>query len=244
MKSAWLGLCIGFVLLQGCAPQKTEQGATDAGKGTSTATATSTGAPPQGGPTPEQMAKMPKSQQYFMQYQSAMQTQNTKAADELIGKAIASAKEEKNNGAYIMCVQQQASLKTAGKDNDGAIALLQNTIKDLDTPKSDPLTLMRLDPVKAMLAGLYAVTGKADKSEAIYKKGLEIAHAQKPVIHQRIAFWLRNYSDFFKYQKDTKKSDEMLKEATAELAKDPPAQGAGAPGGPHGAPGAPAAGGK
>jgi hypothetical protein len=109
------------------------------------------------------------------------------------------------------------------KDHPTATTILESTIRDFDKPDLDINSRMRLEGPKALLASLYAIDGHADKSDALYKKSLEAAKTEKPINHQRIAFWMRNYADFYKFKKDSKNADLMQKNADQELAKDPQA---------------------
>jgi len=247
MKSALLGLCICFVLLQGCSQQKSGE---TSGTGTATNTPSAT-APTAAGPTPEELAKMTKSQRYFVESKAALEKHDTKGCFDLLGKAVDAAKEEKNYAAAIMCAETQAKLKVSEKDHKAATVVLENTLRDFDKPDLDMNARMRLEGPKALLASLYAIDGQADKSDALYKKSLEAAKAEKPINHQRVAFWMRNYADFYKFKKDSKNADLMQKNADQELAKDPQTAGmaaahAAAGIAPGGAPGgaAPAKGGK
>lgn len=216
MKSAWFGLCVCFVLLQGCSQQKAEQ------RGTVNQ---STPPPAVGGKpaelTPEQIKRFPKSQQFFMQSKTALEQHKIQECFDLLGKAASAAKEEKNYSAAILCSETQARLKIAQKDKDGAATILETSVKDFDLPSLDAAGTMRLDGSRALLAGLYAINSKPDKAEALYKEYLKRAQEQKPVNHERIAFWMRNYAEFYKFQKNDKESQDMQKAAIVELSKAP-----------------------
>jgi hypothetical protein len=219
MKSAWFGLCLAAVIsLQGCSKSVTPAGA------------------PPGAAGPGQI---PQSRQYFEEARGLVaQMQKSRAAKDsegerqnaaqavvLLDKAIEAAKTEKNYHAAVFCAEEQAKVKLAQNDNAGAVATLETSIKTFDVPGLDVSSAensVRLDQSKALLASIYAVAAKnPGKADSLYKESLQRAREQKPINHGRVAFWLGNYANFYKYQKNDRVCRAMLKEAQSELAKDP-----------------------
>lgn len=216
MKSGWLGLCFCLVLLQSCSQQKTEQTKTDdPNAGNSKASEM------HDTPVPVDMNKKekPKSQQFFEQAQQSLRENKAKEGFDLMEKAVSAANDEKAPQVALFCREQEAQLKFSMKDQPGAIKVLETTLKEYDVPNSPPNCLATLDNLKTHLASLYAANGKNDQAEAIYNEGLASAKKGTPSNHQRTAFWLSNFSQYYQFRKDAKKSKTYADEMAAELKK-------------------------
>ncbi len=212
MKSNLLLLAACICLLQNCsqpaAEIKKDEGATAPGAN-----------PPAGTQAPQAPPPMTESQKFFVQSQEALEkSHDPKLCMSLLDKAVAAAKTEKNPMAVILCRTTQAKLKISDQDQPAATKILEEQLKDFANAK-DPQTSMALDESKALLAMLYGKAGKDSKAEAIFKDNIAAARKQEPVVHKRVAFWLQNYSDYFKFKNKPKDSEKLAKEAAAEFNK-------------------------
>ncbi|MBX9690066.1 MAG: hypothetical protein K2X27_25365 [Candidatus Obscuribacterales bacterium] len=203
MKKFACLLCISLGLLQGCsqqaAPPESSQGQAAA---------------------PSTNSSLSQSEQLFTQAKAALdQQKNPALCMQLLDQAAAAARREKNADAVVVCTETAARLKIVQKNNQAAQASLESLVHEMNEAPADSRIDYRMDGPKSLLASLYATGGNPDKAEAIYKDSLEKARKHKPIIHKRLGFWLKNYSDFLEFSKRNKESALMKKEALAELKK-------------------------
>ena len=222
MKSAWFGLSLCLLLsLQGCS--KPDQSGTVNTTGTQPGS-TAPGAPPQ----PESKKLFEQSKVVLQEAEEARKTSNAalekqkvQQCFDTLGKAVEAAKAEKNPAAAVLCSETQARLRMVQKDYAGAAGVLESILRTFDIPNQDINVLIRLDEPRAMLAMAYAMGNLPDKADTLYKQCLDRARQDKPLNHQRVAFWMKNYSDYYKFEKKDSQSQAMAKAAKDELDKDP-----------------------
>lgn len=175
------------------------------------------------GPSEAELSRMVKSMELYFRSKQAMEVEKNPAKSfQMLDEAVAAAKTEKNPTAAILCRETQAKLKLTQSDTNSAINILKSTISEFPAQSLPLNAQVRLDGVKAFLASLYAQSGDSTNAEKIYKSELADSRRQKPINHQRVAFWLRNYSSFYRFQKNDKKSKELENESIAELKKETP----------------------
>lgn len=208
MRLAWLSAALIAIVLQGCSQQPDNKGAGGSPE-----------APPPSGLTAEQLKSLPMSEQLFLQSKKALEDNNPGECYKLLENAVGAARQENNGGAVILCRETQARLKLASNEIPAATKVLEDVVSEFD--KNPDATLqMRLDMPRSLLAFVYAKSpGKSKAAETIYKNAIAATRAQKPVNHQRLAFWLKNYSQFNSFNKNESQAKALLKEAQAEAGK-------------------------
>lgn len=204
VQSIFFTACV--LLLAACSQQtdKAPQGQENAQGGPQSA------APP--------AANEPQSKVLYEKSQKAYQQKNLDESEKYLLEAAAAARKENNVMAVILCAETQARLVgTAKKDTKKAAKILESVILEYSKSPSGPQLLERLDATRAVLASVYATSGELDKADKFYKGCIDLSRKQKNP--KRTAFWLKQYSEFYKFKKDEKKSKQLEQQAMEEFKK-------------------------
>lgn len=213
MKALSLAVVCSLMVLQACTQQP----------GGSGGSAPPPSQPQAIGPSEAELSRMVKSQELYYRARKVLDTEkNPEKCFSMLEEAIAAAKSEKNLSAAVLCRETQAKLRITQSDTKGAIKILETSVAEFkNSIGKDMSAAIRLDGLEAFLASLYAKDGNPAKAESIYKQEIAEARKEKPANHQRVAFWLRNYSEFYRFKKDEKKRRELEIECDKELKKKP-----------------------
>lgn len=154
----------------------------------------------------------------FEQSQKALEKNNLAECERLLSASIEASRKEKNVQAVIYCTEAYSRLlASVKKDVKKAEKVLEDVIVEHTKPNMPPPMVERLDATRAVLASLYATSGDTAKAEKFYEGTIAVSRKQKNAL--RASYWLKQYSEYFKFRKNEKRAKELEKEAQKEFKK-------------------------